>query len=130
MRRRWIVDGNNVMGARPDRWWNDRRAAAHRLAQHVAEWCRSHDESVVVVFDGPLDDDTRQLGGGNLVVVEARRRGRNAADHDIVAMAHEYDGPEQLLVVSSDRGLVARLPASATTMGAGAFRSIIDAGSS
>ncbi len=28
---RWLVDGNNVMGARPDGWWRDRRAATRRL---------------------------------------------------------------------------------------------------
>ena len=24
---RWVVDGNNVFGSRPDGWWNDRTAA-------------------------------------------------------------------------------------------------------
>jgi len=29
---RWIVDGDNVMGARPDGWWRD-RAADHANEQ-------------------------------------------------------------------------------------------------
>jgi hypothetical protein len=33
---RWIVDGNNVMGSRPDGWWRDRDGAARRLAAEVA----------------------------------------------------------------------------------------------
>jgi hypothetical protein len=26
-----VVDGNNVMGSRPDGWWKDRAGAARRL---------------------------------------------------------------------------------------------------
>ena len=33
---RWIVDGNNVMGSRPDGWWRDRENAARALAEQVA----------------------------------------------------------------------------------------------
>ncbi len=53
---RWVVDGNNVYGSRPDGWWNDRDAAARRFTQSVAEWCRTHDDEVVIVFDGPVAD--------------------------------------------------------------------------
>ena len=31
-----IVDGANVVGARPDGWWRDRKAAATRLRDHLA----------------------------------------------------------------------------------------------
>jgi hypothetical protein len=30
-RRRALVDGMNLIGSRPDRWWNDRDGAVHRL---------------------------------------------------------------------------------------------------
>ena len=30
-RRRWLVDGMNVIGSRPDGWWRDRTAAMRRL---------------------------------------------------------------------------------------------------
>ncbi len=127
---RWIVDGNNVFGSRPDGWWNDRDAASQRFAQHVAEWCRTHDDDVTLVFDGPLPPATTELGGGNLIVVEAPRRGRDAADDHIVALAvqHVRDQPAtDLTVVTSDRGLRARLPAADTVhvIGAGRFRTLV-----
>ena len=84
--RRWVIDGNNVFGSRPDGWWNDRPAAQARFTQRVAEWCRTHDDEVVLVFDPPVDPATAQLGGGNLRIVEARRRGLDAADHEIAEL--------------------------------------------
>ncbi|MCG7203048.1 NTP pyrophosphohydrolase [Streptomyces arenae] len=32
-----IVDGANVVGSRPDGWWRDRRGAAERLRDRLAE---------------------------------------------------------------------------------------------
>ena len=93
---RWFVDGNNVMGSRPDGWWNDPGVAKARLTQEIAEWCRTHDDQVVVVFDRPVAPAAEQLAGGNLTVEFAPRSGRDAADHHIVtlvevALAHEAD---------------------------------------
>ena len=102
----WLVDGNNVFGSRPDRWWNDPPAAKRRFAQHVAEWCRTHDDPVILVFDAPVARDTLDLAGGNLTIEGATRRGRDAADDRIVELAGEIDTP---CVVTSDRGLRRRL---------------------
>lgn len=124
----WIVDGNNVFGSRPDGWWNDRRAPADRLAQRVAEWCRTHDDQVTLAFDGPLTPATLALAGGNLHVVEASRRGRDAADHLIAALAsaHLDERPEvELRVVTSDKGLRDRLPEVVTVISSGRFRELI-----
>lgn len=140
MRVRWIVDGNNVLGSRPDGWWNDRPAAQRRFTQRVAEWCRTHDDDVTIVFDAPVDEATRSLAGGNLSVVEATRRGRDAADDTIVELvdrivgeADEADeaevgddrepiGRTAVTVVTSDRGLRRRLPDGVEVVGVGAFR--------
>lgn len=124
---RWIVDGNNVYGSRPDGWWNDRDAASARLAQRIAEWCRDHDDDVTVVFDAPLARETERLGGGNLRIVESSRRGRDGADDEIVAIADDQlaGGVDELCVVTSDRGLRRRLPAEVDVMGVGRFRSVI-----
>ena len=120
---RWIVDGNNVFGSRPDGWWNDRDAAARRLAQSVAEWCCTHDDDVTLVFDAPVAPATFELAGGNLTIVESRRRGRNAADDRIVEVVEDVYGREpDLWVVTSDRGLADRLPPGVTIEGAGRFR--------
>ena len=102
----WLVDGNNVFGSRPDRWWNDPPAAKRRFAQHVAEWCRTHDDPVILVFDAPVAPDTLELAGGNLTIESATRRGRDAADDRIVELAAEVETP---CVVTSDRGLRRRL---------------------
>lgn len=125
---RWIVDGNNVYGSRPDGWWNDRGAAAARFAQRVAEWCRTHDDEVTLVFDGPLPSTLADIAGGNLAIDEAPRRGRDAADDHIadLADAHLDDRPEvELTVVTSDKGLRARLPVAVTVVGSGRFRELI-----
>lgn len=121
--RRWLVDGNNVFGSRPDGWWNDRDAAAGRFTQRVAEWCRTHDDDVVIVFDAPVAAATEALGGGNLSIVEAQRRGRDAADDHIVELSDAADVP--LRVVTSDRGLRRRLPDGVEIWGVGRFRDLI-----
>lgn len=123
---RWLIDGNNVFGSRPDGWWNDRPAAQRRFAQRVAEWCRTHDDDVTLVFDAPVDPGTALLAGGNLTVVEATRRGRDAADDEIAALVAELDDAGvEVRVVTSDRGLRARLPPRVGVEGAGRFRDLI-----
>jgi hypothetical protein len=116
----WVIDANNVFGSVPDGWWNDRSGAARRFAQRVAVWCRSHDDRVTLVFDGPLDRATFELAGGNLTIEEAPRRGRNAADDHIVDLVEAgADGDEPATVVTSDRGLRSRLEGKAHLVGAG-----------
>ncbi len=123
---RWVIDGNNVLGSRPDGWWNDRPAAQGRFTQRVAEWCRTHDEDVTLVFDAPVADRTHLLAGGNLRVVASTRRGRDAADDDIVDLAHDLVAEDvEVCVVTSDTGLRARLPAGVDVVGAGTFRDLI-----
>jgi hypothetical protein len=124
---RWLIDGNNVYGSRPDGWWNDRAAASGRFAQRVAEWCRTHDDDVTLVFDPPVPESTSLLAGGNLAIVEAPRRGRNAADDYIVGLADvDPDAADPVVtVVSSDKGLRRRLPSGVRVIGAGRFRELI-----
>ena len=125
---RWVVDGNNVFGSRPDGWWNDRPAAQRRLAQRTAEWCRTHDDEVLLVFDAPLADETARLAGGNLAIVESSRRGRDAADHEIVerlAALEDSGDTADVRVITSDQGLRERIPAWASVWGVGRFRELI-----
>lgn len=123
---RWVIDGNNVFGSRPDGWWNDRLAAQRRFTQRVAEWCRTHDDDVTLVFDAPVDAGTARLAGGNLSVVEATRRGRDAADDEIVELAEDLvEDDVEIVVVTSDKGLRDRLPAGVDVRGAGGFRDLV-----
>src|SRR4051794_41612406 len=73
----------NVVGARPDGWWRDRTAAMARLTAALDAFARETGEPVTVVFDG----HPRDLGAERADVRFASRRGPNAADDDIAALA-------------------------------------------
>ena len=117
------------MGAGADGWWNDPVAAAARLTQAIADWTRHHDDPVTVVYDGRPEPAVADLAGGPLTVDFARRPGRDAADDRIVEIVEESYGDEPALrVVTSDRGLVARLPPGVEVEGAGRFRTRLGLG--
>ena len=124
---RWIVDGMNVIGSRPDGWWRDRDAAARRLLarlQHAAN--RSHD-ALTLVLDGRPPADAAEGVDDGVEVLYARRRGRDAADDRIVELVTADSDPASLRVVTSDRELADRVTAlGATTEGAGAFLRRLD----
>jgi rRNA-processing protein FCF1 len=115
---RWLVDGMNVIGSRPTGWWRDRPKAMRELVGELERL----GEPVTVVFDGgPFElEDT-----ADVEVLFATRRGRNAADDDIAALAAE--GGDELRVVTSDGELAERVRAHGVeVVGAKAFRSMLD----
>ncbi len=117
MSSHWIVDGMNVIGSRPTGWWRDRHGAMRELVVAL----RGLGEPVTVVFDGePFD-----LSDEVVDVRFASRRGRGAADDDIVALVAE--GGERPRVVTSDTELADRVRAlGAEVVGAGAFRARLE----
>jgi predicted RNA-binding protein with PIN domain len=122
----YLVDGNNVMGATIRGWWNDPSAAAEKLATTVAMWCRDHgNDRVTVVFDGAPQEGVQRQAGGNLAVDFAPRPGRNAADDRIVELVQELFIDPDLTVVTSDKGLIARLPPGVLLMGAGQYGRLV-----
>jgi predicted RNA-binding protein with PIN domain len=120
---RWLVDGMNVVGSRPDGWWRDRKAAMTRLAESLAAFAAETDEPLTVVFDGrPFD-----LSAPPAEVLFASTRGPNAADHDIAALVQQDADPQSITVVTSDRDLEARVRAAgANVLGASQFRRRLD----
>ena len=107
-RRRALVDGMNLIGSRPDRWWNDRDGAVHRLVGELDRFAAATGEDVTVVFDRrPPDLDPGRHGA--VEVAFASRRGRDAADHEIVAMVAADPEPGGFQVVTSDRRLAERV---------------------
>jgi predicted RNA-binding protein with PIN domain len=120
-RERWIVDGMNVIGSRPNGWWRDRPAAMRALATRIADWADGRD--VTVVFDGrPFD-----LAPAGVTVAFATRRGPNAADDDIVRMVEAEKHPGCLRVVTSDHELSRRVrQLGAEVVSAGAFRELFE----
>ena len=111
----WFIDASNVIGSRPDGWWRDRDGAARRLIEEIRAWA---DEETTVVLDAGPDD---LLGTVDLVtVVRASRRGRDAADDEIIELVH---GRDDARVVTSDAELARRARAlGADVVGAGEFR--------
>src|SRR5215204_67829 len=96
MSARLIVDGNNVMGSRPDGWWRDRAGAAARLVAALGDWAQ---EDVLVVFDGPAPGDL--AAPPRIEVRFAQRSGPDAADDAIAALVADDADPTSLRVVTS-----------------------------
>jgi hypothetical protein len=108
-RRRVIVDGNNVIGSRPDGWWRDREGASRRLVEQLQALARRTGDRIAVVLDGrPLAGLAEGRHDGVLVAY-ARRGGRNAADDRIVEEVAADADPASLVVVTSDRELAQRV---------------------
>jgi predicted RNA-binding protein with PIN domain len=105
---RWLIDGMNLIGSRPDRWWNDPDRAIRRLVEELDDYAAATGEDVTVVFDRrPADRPTRSEGAAT--VMFASWRGRNAADHEIVRIVGEDPSPETIRVVTADRRLIERV---------------------
>ena len=104
----WLVDGNNVMGSRPDGWWRDRPGAMQRLVNELDDFAAANGEEVAVVFDG-------------------RDRDLQAIRVDVAFAAHADDAiaaraAPGITVVTSDRELATRATANgAAVVGAGAL---------
>lgn len=126
-RRRLIVDGNNVIGSRPDGWWRDRDAAARRLIASLQVLARRTGDQISVVLDGrPLADVPEGVHNGVLVAY-ATRRGPDAADDRIVTEVERDRDPTSLVVVTSDRALADRVRAlGAAVEGAGTLLARLD----
>jgi predicted RNA-binding protein with PIN domain len=105
--RHFLIDGMNVIGARPDGWWRDRDAAARRLVGRLKRLVEAG-ENVTVVFDGKPLVDLAEGEHEGLSVFYAQRSGADAADDRIVEFVQQRPGDFQV-VVTSDQGLRARL---------------------
>jgi len=122
----WLVDGNNVYGSRPDGWWRDRPGAARRLVAAVERWRPVAGGPVVVVFDGRPDQELARAGS-DVEVVFATRTGPNAADDTIVELVEaRFAAEAALIVVTSDRGLIGRLPSGVRVEGSRAFLGLLE----
>jgi predicted RNA-binding protein with PIN domain len=103
-----LIDGMNLIGSRPDRWWNDPDRAVRRLIGDLDRYAVATGEAVIVVFDRQPEGVPPGARGAAMVAF-APRRGRDAADHEIVRMLAEDRVPESVRVVTSDRRLVERV---------------------
>jgi predicted RNA-binding protein with PIN domain len=121
---RLIVDGMNVIGSRPDRWWRDRRGAMRRLIAALDRYARETGDDVTVVLDSrPFEVGEEP----HAITISFAPGGRNAGDDEIVRIAEADLAPATLHVVTSDKELAARVGAlGARVIPAGEFRAELD----
>ena len=119
---RWLIDGMNVIGSRPDGWWRDRREAMRRLVGVLEDFRAASGEDLTVVFDGRAFD----LGDAGGLRVAFAPGGRNAADHEIVRILHA-EPAGRFRVVTSDAELAEAARATgAEVVPSGSFRRRLD----
>jgi predicted RNA-binding protein with PIN domain len=121
---RLIVDGMNLIGSRPDKWWKDRPGAMRALVADLDRYAEATGDEILVIFDGrPLDPEP---AARMVEVGYARRRGPDAADDEIVRIV-DRDGGEGFRVVTSDKRLADRVRRrGAEVVSSGAFRRQLD----
>lgn len=100
-----VVDGANVVGARPDGWWKDRAGAAARLHESLMVAALPHDV-VVLVLEGAAKGGVRAGRDAHVRTVHAKGNG----DDTIVAEAEKAAGTgARVSVVTADRILMGRV---------------------
>ncbi|MBF4631964.1 NUDIX domain-containing protein [Clavibacter michiganensis subsp. phaseoli] len=143
-----VVDTANLLGSRPDGWWRDRAGSTSRLLAELDALARDglpaadlglpgdiRWPDVVAVVEGhardaslpatPADPAAPTLRAPGVAVVEAAADG----DGEIVrVVGAARDGGREVVVVTADRGLVARVEAlGARVIGPGRVRALLDA---
>jgi len=121
---RWLVDGMNVIGTRPDGWWKDRHAAMVRLVDLLERWVAAEGDDLCVVFERPPSPPIRST---LVEVAHAPRARAHSADDEIVRRIAADAQPATIRVVTSDRWLAdAARATGATVIGAESFRAQLD----
>ena len=116
----------NVIGSRPNKWWNNPDKAMVDFVGELRRFAGAKGDRVTVVLDrAPRGAD---VPSDDLVeVVVARRKGRNAADHEIRVIVGESADPTQWRVVTSDKRLVETVrDLGAKVTSSGTFRAQLD----
>jgi predicted RNA-binding protein with PIN domain len=121
---RWIVDGMNVIGSRPDGWWRDRRRAMAALVDRLEHWAAAEGDAVTVVFERP---PSPPIDSSVITVAHAPAAAANSADDEIVRLVRADTRPQEIRVATSDRTLSDRVRAAgASVYPAESFRDLID----
>lgn len=96
---RYLVDGMNVIGTRPDGWWKDRDAAMARLVDRLERWSATTGNDVTVVFERRPNPP---LSSPVVEVAHAPKPRPNSADDEIVRRVRADPNPSSVRVVTSD----------------------------
>lgn len=121
---RWIVDGMNVIGSRPDGWWRDRGRAMAALVDRLDRWAAARGQEMTVVFERP---PSTAIVSSVIEVAHAPRAAANSADDEIVRRVRADPRPHELRVVTSDKALANRVAGlGASVHPAEGFRDLVD----
>ena len=121
---RYLVDGMNVIGTRPDNWWKDRHAAMVRLVDMLERWVAANGDDVTVVFEQPPNPPIRS---SVITVAHAKRARANSADDEIVRRIAGDGDAHDIRVVTSDGWLADQVRAAgASVESALGFRNELD----
>jgi predicted RNA-binding protein with PIN domain len=121
---RWIVDGMNVIGTRPNGWWKHRRRAMGELVDQLERWASAQGDNVIVVFERPPSPPIRS---SVIQIAHAPKAAANSADDEIVRLVAADAQPDEIRVVTSDNALANRIrDAGASVHPAERFRNLID----
>jgi predicted RNA-binding protein with PIN domain len=121
---RWIVDGMNVIGSRPDGWWRDRGRAMAVLVNQLEQWASVEGDDVMVVFERP---PSPPIDSSVITVAHAPRAAANSADDEIIRLIRADADPSDIRVATSDRALSERVQATgASVYPAERLRNLID----
>jgi predicted RNA-binding protein with PIN domain len=121
---RWIVDGMNVIGCRPDGWWKDRDGAMVTLVDRLDSWASAQGDTVTVVFERP---PSTALTSTVIEIAHAPKAAANSADDEIVRLVQADTRPDAIRVVTSDRALTNRVQSlGASVYRAESFRDLVD----
>jgi predicted RNA-binding protein with PIN domain len=121
---RWIVDGMNVIGCRPDGWWKDRGRAMVTLVDKLDQWASVQGETVTVVFERP---PSTAIASSVVEIAHAATATANSADDEIVRLVQADSRRHDIRVVTSDKALTERVRGlGASVYPAESFRNLID----
>jgi predicted RNA-binding protein with PIN domain len=124
---RWIVDGMNVIGSRPDGWWKDRGRAMGTLVENLDRWAlgrKDQTDTVTVVFERP---PSTPFTSSVIEIAHAPRAAANSADDEIVRLVEADAAPHEIRVVTSDKALSDRVRGlGAEVFPAPSFRDLVD----
>ncbi|HKX33574.1 MAG TPA: NYN domain-containing protein [Blastocatellia bacterium] len=121
----YLIDGNNVIGQRVG-WHRDKPGSRRQFLSDLARFAQVKRARLTVVFDGAPESYFPDGSSYRGVKIFYARQGADA-DARIVEMVERERNRKNLVVVTSDRQLSARVQVCGVrVMRSGAFRRMLD----